>query len=185
MTVAFQNCEINTETPTSARATHSKFAWIAFGVIAYIFMIFRMAACGDLRDPMTSRDSFAYLSIAKQSIFSGGFYTGEKPFILPLLYKLAGAHFATAVMLQAFIGIAARTFLAYSLFRILRTSAAGLIVSVLILSFGCTRQVANWDNVALSESVTLSLLLSCLAVVVPCLFVAACKPYPPTRLQAG
>jgi len=141
----------------------SKGAWISFSVIAYFFLLFRLAACGPLTTPITSPDSFAFAKIARLPLLSAEFYAGTKPFLLPLLYKLVGVHFPAAVFLQAIFGIVARTFLAYVVFATLRSTAAGLTATVLLLAFGCTDQVAHWDNVVLSESVTFSFLLMLLA----------------------
>lgn len=101
-------------------------------------------------------DSGTYVNLSTTSLFDAQFYSADRPFVLPLLYKIFASDEArivaqwsissiswlvlTAVVAQ---GLANRT---------LKAAAFGLI-----LAFGLTTQVSSWDGVIVSESLSLSL----------------------------
>lgn len=158
-----RNIILHEDVPGFARARRD---WMIFFAFCALYTLLRLTAFASISEPVTAPDSGVFTQIANLSIFSNKFYTGLKPFFLCLLYKLVGAHLPTAVAMQALLGIAARIFLAYALFRSAKTPAGGLISAALILASGCTRQAAHWDNVALSESVSNSLAFSLLATLI-------------------
>lgn len=125
--------------------------------------------------PFVDYDSDQYARVAAHPLWSRGFLAGEKPFVLPFLWKLlpgpalhvspnlAYGDIRPALMGQVVVSIACWTVLAVVLARSLRHFGAKLLAVTAILGFSCSMGIMQWDHALISESLSLSLLALVLA----------------------
>jgi hypothetical protein len=116
----------------------------------------------------TWSDSGTYLGMATYSIFDPNFYAGQRPFVVPLLYKLLSVgpnttNFDLVVITQILISIFCWTFLASTATRRITISWLKPCMFGSILAFGLSREIVQWDLVVLSESVSISMTVLFLA----------------------
>lgn len=102
-------------------------------------------------------DTAGYLRTAHASLWSERFWAGERSFVVPLVYKLAGADGARIVVQLGF-SIVAWSLLAVAVGRCMRTHWGALVGLVAMLAFSTTKEVIGWDPLLLSESMSLSFL---------------------------
>jgi hypothetical protein len=120
--------------------------------------------------PFIDYDSDQYARVAAHPLWSRGFLAGEKPFVLPLLWKLLpgpAVHVSPnlvygdivpALMGQVVVSIACWTVLALVIARSLRHFGARVLAVTAILGFSCSMGITQWDHTLISESLSLSLL---------------------------
>jgi hypothetical protein len=106
-------------------------------------------------------DSGTYIKTAQEPLFSGAFLSGERPFVLPLLYKVFGSDSAR-VAAQTALSIGCWTFLA----GVVASCVTRLrpLAFALVLAFSLSVTIVQWDSVILSESVSCSLAAAAVAV---------------------
>jgi hypothetical protein len=110
-------------------------------------------------------DSFEYESAARESVFSGNFWAGYRPWGVPLFYKvLPGPLTTTVPLLQLSLSIACWLAFALVLGRMIGGLGGKLLVSV-ALAFSLVPAVTIWDGALLSESPSLSLGVLLLALL--------------------
>lgn len=144
-----------------------------FALAAFIFLLIKWQVFS-LDQTWAITDTYLYLQVAQQPVTSLEFWVGIRPFTLPLIYKVLGLtssqpidHAAAmqVAWLQFSLSIVAWLSLACSLaFALRRWPLAALAGFPIALAFGATLDIALWDHLLLSESVSSSLLAILLAV---------------------
>ena len=111
-------------------------------------------------------DTFGYARVAEYGLNEAGFWSGERPFTIPLLYKALGhtseirsspdlVHRVT--QLQLGVSIAAWAVLAGSVAWMIEAKWIRATAFGLILAFAATLDISQWDRMLLSESISTSL----------------------------
>ena len=148
---------------------------------------FRVSFYGDLRLSIGMNDTESYISSSTAPLFSWKLFAGQRLLTTNLLYKLAnnprdctltdislptkGAVreiqpcFDKIVLLQNIISIIAWCLLAWTTSRWLKNPLTKIISVVLVLAFAFTPQIAEWDSVLSSESLSVSLLVLTIAIL--------------------
>ena len=111
-------------------------------------------------------DTFGYARVAEYGLNEAGFWSGERPFTIPLLYKALKltseirsspdlVHRVT--QLQLGVSIAAWAVLAGSVAWMIEAKWIRATAFGLILAFAATLDISQWDRMLLSESISTSL----------------------------
>jgi hypothetical protein len=116
-------------------------------------------------DPLIWQDSLQYEALGNRSLFSHWIWSGDRPPVTPLLWKVAG-NAPTFVVLQTLFAVVAWGVLAVVVARLVRPWWGRLLAGGLVLGFACTRPVVQWDRSVLSESMSLSSLALLFAMVI-------------------
>jgi hypothetical protein len=109
-------------------------------------------------------DTTAYLRISNQPLTSVDFWGSSRPFVFPLLLKIAHQDFPTAAFLQLGFSILAWTLLGLSVAASFRTSILPPLSLTLILALSLVHPLAGWDFTMLTESLSVSWFVLFLAV---------------------
>lgn len=111
-------------------------------------------------------DTFVYIRVAEYGLNEHGFWFGERPFTIPLVYKALGLTSETRLnpdqvhrvtQFQLSFAIAAWGLLAASVGWATSTNWHRATALVLVLAFASTLDIAQWDRILLSESISTSL----------------------------
>ncbi len=108
-------------------------------------------------DPLIWQDSLQYQSLGNQPLFSHWVWAGDRPPVIPLLWKASGDG-PTFVLVQTLVSVVAWSALAIVVARLVRPRWAQLLAGALVLGFAATRPITQWDRSVLSESLSLSVL---------------------------
>ncbi len=132
----------------------SKIFYIALFVL-YISarLIFSQPA---LAKPRELADTTAYLRISHQPLLDVDFWGSSRPFVFPLLLKIAHQDFTTAAAFQLEFSILAWGLLALSVAASFRTSILPPLSLALILALSLVQHLAGWDFTMLTESLSVS-----------------------------
>jgi hypothetical protein len=112
-----------------------------------------------LPDVRLLSDSHVFLDMVSQPILSKAFLAGQRPFVVPLMYKLVGGGVVAICVLQSVISALAWSVLAVQVARSLRRPWVKVTGLGLVLAIGLTMPVMGWDTVVMSESISLSLMV--------------------------
>ncbi|HXM54756.1 MAG TPA: glycosyltransferase family 4 protein [Candidatus Dormibacteraeota bacterium] len=115
---------------------------------------------------MIYSDTSVFTGMAARPFTDPRWWVGPRPPTVPLLYRLAGGGIEGALVLQLVLACAAWSLLALVVMRAVRTRWLKPVALALVLAFSLSREIAEWDRVALSESISLSLLALLVAVMV-------------------
>ena len=115
-------------------------------------------------NPRSLADTTAYLRISRQPLSDFEFWTGARPFVFPLLLKLAKQSASMAAVLQLGFSIFAWGLLAWMTIRFLENPWLKLLALCLILLFSLDRHIAGWDFVMMTESLSISFLVLFIAL---------------------
>jgi hypothetical protein len=115
---------------------------------------------------VTYPDTGSYLEIAHDPFPGLTWWAGIKSATVPLAYRLAGDTVASALVLQLVLACVAWSVLALVVTRVIRTGWLKPVAVGLVLAFGLSREITQWDRIALSESITLSLLALLVAALI-------------------
>jgi len=148
---------------------------------------FRISFYGDLRLSIGMNDTASYISSARAPLLSWQLFAGQRLFTTNLLYKLVnnaqecklidislptkGAVreiqpcFDKIALLQNLISIFAWCYLAWTTSRWLKNPFTKIISVILILAFAFTPQIAEWDSILSSESLSVSLFVISFALL--------------------
>jgi hypothetical protein len=103
-----------------------------------------------------------YQTVASSSVLSDGFWTGVKPAGYPLLVKVLGdgwpVHWAAVVL-----SVVAWSALALSLAMFLSTRWLGVVACAFVLAFSLSERIQVWNDLAGSETLSVSLFVLALA----------------------
>jgi hypothetical protein len=111
--------------------------------------------------PISTGDTSSFTAQAAQPLFSSSFWVGERPFAIPLFYKLAGGSAPMLVWLQLLLGLGAWLLLAETMSRLTSSAWLSVLWFALTLLLALTSNVHVWDSVLRSEALGLSLLVLC------------------------
>jgi hypothetical protein len=106
--------------------------------------------------PVRVTDTPTYEQVAAEPVWSGGFWGGQRPFTVPLLWKVLGEdHLRIAAHL--FVSVACWVALAAAVGLCVRHGVLQKVAFCLVLAFSATTEIILWDPLLLSESISLSL----------------------------
>jgi hypothetical protein len=119
-----------------------------------LYVLFRAGSFSNIPTRLT--DTVTYEQVAALSLWSGRFYTAERGFTLPLLYKLfSGAD--ARIVAQLVISTVAWLVLAAMVARCIRHPVLRPVAFAATLVFSLSTEVILWDALELSESLTFAL----------------------------
>ncbi len=118
-----------------------------------------------VHEPRSFGDAVEYFNIAAQPVISREFWTGSKPPITSMVWKIAGTDPVRIFRLQLYFSIVAWTILASSFASVLQNAILKPIGFVTILTFSLCRDIFMWDPFLGSESLALSFSALFLAIV--------------------
>jgi hypothetical protein len=179
-----------------SRKSLVKFAlWFVFLVLVLFFVQIRLFEYGRVTDSVGVDDTLSYLSASKIRFPSLDFFTSSRSATLPLLYKIfrppgdyqllhlsrpaiSGSQmrpeempsFERIIIFQIIVAISCWVGLALALFRHLVHPVAKILSVVLVLLFGLSPQMADWDQILLTESLSFSLFALLIALVIELAF---------------
>ncbi len=113
------------------------------------------------------KDTVTYAVVAEAPLSSSEFWSGQRSFTLPLIYKALDVEQTSLRLLsrmrrisgfQSILGVLSWTTLAIATGSLMKTRALQLLGFGVILAFAMTLDVSLWDRVLLSESTATSLL---------------------------
>jgi hypothetical protein len=128
--------------------------------------------------PSIFPDSADYARVAHLSVFDASFYGANRPWGLPLLWKLLPGpatienrqavftDVAPVVVAQTLLSVAAWLFLAWTVASLFPSRLARLVAAGAVLGFSLSSAITSWDSALLSESLSLSLLAVAVAAVI-------------------
>ncbi len=161
--------------------TKDKFANLIILIIFIAGIYFRATWYGDLRLSTANAETTSYMTSARASIFSWKIFAGQRLFTTNLLYKFAtdleqcpllsygkpglGLEverlvqpcFDKIILIQNVLAIFGWCFLGWMLARQLRNPLVKISAATLVMLFGFTPQIAEWDSVLSPESLSLSM----------------------------
>ncbi len=152
---------------------------------------------GDLRLSTANAETDSYISASRASIFSWKIFAGQRLFTTNLIYKMAndaancpiisfgkpgiGEESERAVqpcfdkiaLMQNYLSIFGWCFLGWMLARRLKNPFVKIFAAAVVMMFGFTPQVAEWDSVLSPESLSLSMFAILLGLALEVAFRAA------------
>ena len=159
--------------------THLTTAIILLILTGGIFL--RLTWYGDLRLSTANAETDSYIASSKSSVFSWKIFAGQRLFTTNLIYKFANEEancpitsygkpgigeeadraiqpcFDKIALLQNFLSIFGWCFLGWMLARWLKNPFVKIAAATLVMLFGFTPQIAEWDSVLSPESLSLSM----------------------------
>ena len=143
--------------PTSLAPAVALAGWCIFA-----WYLFAQALAGP---PISWNDSVVYVHIASRSLWSAGFWAGQRPPATALLIKLVGSSrgFLAA---QAAIAALSWGFLAWTVGRLVSRGWRRTVAAWAILAFATAFPVTLWNRSVLSESLSMSLLALVFATLI-------------------
>jgi len=135
-------------------------ALIIFELVLFIlYARLRILNARSIRAPRTSfGDTTDYLLIASQSLFSSKFWLADKPFLIPLFFKILGGNPQTIFAVQLYFSIFCWGILAITFAYIIRSYPLKFFGFAVVLAFSLSQQIILWDSLLLSESLHFSLI---------------------------
>lgn len=153
--------------------------WAAFRWSLYLTVILVAAAWSLLNyridGILTWPDTEDYAMIASQTWYSPTFWTGGNPPGLPLLFKVFGLNWDTFIgsryddiarqitQFQTGLSFFALGFLAFSLVSVIRQRWLRPLAVLVVFGLGLSAEIAQWNKMLLSESLSTSLFLGLVA----------------------
>ncbi len=102
-------------------------------------------------------DTLDYMRVALWSLGDGRFWSGIKPPVIPLWFKLFNGNLGLIAWGQLLFSICAWLALAVVLARAMRSKGLQIAALIGVLGFSLNADILMWDTVLLSESLALSL----------------------------
>lgn len=152
-------------------------------------VLFRLTAYGDLRLSVGNAETQSYITSSLAPVLSWDAFAGKRLFTTNLVFKLANNHaqcpltavsdpaeglevsptlqpcFDGIVLLQSLLSIAGWCYLAWTTSRWLRHWPAKVGVTLVLLAFAFTPQIAEWDNLLSPESLSVTLFVISFALL--------------------
>lgn len=184
----------------------NNFSYLLILLIFALGIYIRASWYGDLRLSTANAETDSYVSSSRASIFSWKILAGQRLFTTNLIYKLANdakaCHitsfgkpgigeeaereiqpcFDRIALLQNYLSMFGWCFLGWMLARHLQTPFVKISAVTLVILFGFTPQIAEWDSVLSPESFSLSLFAIVLGIGIELVFRSARSKTP---LQSG
>ena len=138
-----------------------------FGLAAFlIFAVFRTATFLSVSQPLTFIDSESYLGMSEmplKDILSGTPYCHEqywyciaRPAFIPIIYKLCRQDLTAITIVQLIVSILSWGFFTLQTAALCRHDSRKKALIILTLGLGCVPNVTRWDQVIMSESLSIS-----------------------------
>ena len=102
-------------------------------------------------------DTTDYLLIASHSLLSSKFWLADRPFLIPLFFKILGGNPHVIFVVQLYLSTVCWGILAVSCASVIRSYPLRFIVFAAILGFSLSQQIILWDSLLLSESLHFSI----------------------------
>ena len=159
--------------------------------IVVVTVIFRIRVYGDPRLSVASNDTASYVTSSQVTLFSSEIVSGRRPLTTNLIYKAfeskegykivangsistiprtIQAGFDRIVFLQFVMSIIGWGFLAFALSEHIKNPFLKTLTIIAVTAFAHTPQMADWDSVLMSESLTFSLFALQLAFLIKLVF---------------
>jgi hypothetical protein len=173
---------------------------IAFWAILVLGVIARLLLYGDPRLAIATLDTKSYIDSSRASLLSWDAFRGRRLFTTNMVYKLISSNsncgqipismvsvpavgakagheihpcFETITVLQTFLSIASWLWLIFVVSRHLKAPLAKLLAAWVLVLFAFTPQIAEWDSILTSESLSLSLFVLSLGFLIEITFCLA------------
>ncbi|MCL5429713.1 MAG: hypothetical protein M1347_07955 [Chloroflexi bacterium] len=170
--------------------------WLLIVLVALVvvFLLIRVNAYEPIGYSISTYDTQAFITAGRVPFFSREFFTSDRPATISLFYKLlqpASGYQITAfaspaediyqppaiqpglqrvAFAQGLLSISAWLLLAVIVVRRLTNPGLKIIAGLLILAFGFSPTIAEWDAVLLSEPLSLTLFVILLAISIELAF---------------
>jgi hypothetical protein len=159
--------------------------FIVIGIIL-IASILRIDLYGDPRLSISGNDTESYVTSSRVPLFSSEIMTGRRLLSTNLVYKVLEPEtgyeitingslqttrrglqpgFEGIVILQLILSITGWGYFAFVLTEYLRNPITKILGTLLIVLFAFTPQIADWDSILMSESLTFSLYMLQFAII--------------------
>jgi len=173
----------------------NKKQWLIFSIILLLAVALRLIGYRYLEDSLGTIDTITYLDTAKVDFPSIEFFKQVRPATIPLIYKLFRPHsgymldvisnpsvtggeklptlqpsFVNLIICQIAMSILGWSTLALVMFHRLKQPAIKIISAISVLLFGFTPQMADWDFLLMSESLSFSLYATLIALTIELAF---------------
>jgi len=119
-----------------------------------------------LQKPRELADTAAYLRISREPIQSQKFWGDARPFVFPLLLKIASQDVSAAALMQLALSILAWGGFALALGASFQRAELSFFSSGLILVLSLVPHLAGWDYVMMTESLSVTFFVLFLALSV-------------------
>lgn len=126
---------------------------VLFALYVTVRLVYAQPA---LDKPRAVDDTQAYLRISNQPLLDVDFWGSSRPFVFPLLLKIAHQDFSTTAALQLGFSILAWSLLGLSVAAALQTRGLAPFAFGLVLALSLVRHLAGWDFTMLTESLSIS-----------------------------
>jgi hypothetical protein len=178
-----------------------KYQWIIFFFILVAAVWMRASSYENLIYSMGANDTMGYLEISELKFPSWTFFTSIRSATLPLVYKILkpteGYHllviaepaqtgarnkpipqpgFGRVVFAQFLLAVLSWSSLALVLYKRLAHPLSKILAASMVLLFGFAPQMADWDYLLMSESISFSLFALILALTIEFTFELALIP---------
>ncbi len=162
--------------------------WFVLAIII-IFIGMRLTVYGDLRLSVATRDTISYITSSEVDLLSWKAFTSYRPYTANLVYKIftppegylnraisdgdsgtvkrkvdRGAE--DIVFLQSIVSILGWSCLAWTFSSRLKNGFIKIISAIIIMLFGFAPQIADWDSILSSESLSISLFIFSYAILI-------------------
>ncbi len=146
-------------------------AWVPYGLVALAFVGLRVWSYWDVfgRSGTVYPDTRVYEQMTSMPVLNGHFWAGQalKTPGVPLFWKiLPGSTGTAAPIAQWLVSVAAWLVLAAVVATTLRGRRFRVVGFAVVLAFGLTPLVAQWDGVLLTESIAISVTVFFLAALI-------------------
>ena len=139
----------------------------SFGIGAFVcFAVFRVIQFSTVREPLFFIDSESYLGMSRMStaqILRGAQYCHEqfwyciaRPAFIPLVYKICRQDPKIITAVQLTVSILSWGYFALQAQKLCRTRSRKKAVLILIFGLGCVPNGTRWDQIIMSESLSIS-----------------------------
>lgn len=162
--------------------------WLVLGIIA-AFIGMRLTVYGDLRLTVANRDTQSYIDSSKVDPLSGQAFKMDRPYTMNLVYgvftpgdgyriraisdgdtgtvfRKPDRGFKEIAILQSALSMIGWSLLAWVFSLQLKNGAVKITSAFIIMLFGFTPQMVDWDSVLAAESLSVSLFVISYALVI-------------------
>jgi hypothetical protein len=171
----------------TARISQKEVTRFLVPLIILVACIIRLGIYGDPALSIATNDTDSYIESSQVPLFSSEMMTGRRLLSTNLIYKVlqpkegyqilvngsVETHrrqfqpgFERIVFLQLFLSMLGWGFLAWTVAEYIKNPIMKVLAAVIILLFGFTPQIADWDSILMSESLGFSLFAIQLAVII-------------------
>jgi hypothetical protein len=131
-------------------------SWLIYAGIFAAYAALRLSLFQPTRNDIWT-DTQDYLRMARWPLLSLSFWAGARPVGTLLIYKLLGADIQRIIYFQVLLALSCWGLLGLAVARSIRTPWLRWIALSCVLLFSFSSDIAQWDFIVLSESITGSL----------------------------